>query len=103
MTNTELRELIRDKVCDEETLDNILLLEGDEFADGAIGITEDNRVVYSYSRLVESLSEAYNLEGSKEERELQASEWLNYNTLRAIPYMNKGGQLAPLVIFEFEE
>lgn len=52
MTNDDLKLKIQDMVMDESELDRIIVLEGDEFADGAIGLTEDNRLVYSYERLV---------------------------------------------------
>ena len=55
MTNNELKEIIREQVGEDEA-DNIIVLEGDEFADGCIGISEDNRLVYSFEKLVESIS-----------------------------------------------
>ena len=79
MNNIKLKEMVGDYVLDEEELDKIVVLEGDEFADGAIGITDDNRLVYSYDRLVESLAKEY---GSEE----SARDWLDYNTIRSIPY-----------------
>jgi len=46
MTNEELKYLISELVGDEEELNQIIILEGDEFADGAIGLSEDNRVAH---------------------------------------------------------
>ena len=91
MNNKELKELIRENCCEEE-LDSIIVLEGDEFADGAIGISQDNRVVYSYWKLVESLMKNWNLED-----ETEAIEWLDYNTLRALPYMEADGK-SPIIL-----
>ena len=85
MTNDELKDILADEIMDEE-------IEGDEFADGIIGYTDDFHLVYSYERLVESLTIVY---GSEEE----AIEWLEYNTIRAIPYMSKDG-LEPVIIHE---
>ena len=45
MSNNELRDRISQVVTDEDELDKIIILEGDEFADGAIGLTGDNRIV----------------------------------------------------------
>lgn len=42
MTNIELKEIISDMVFDEDELNKIIVLEGDEFADGAIGLTMNN-------------------------------------------------------------
>lgn len=92
MTNAELKEKIRMFVVDEDELDRIIILEGDEFADGVVGITADNCLVYSYEKLVESLSKVY---GSEED----AIEWLEYNTFRSLPYMASHGNV-PLIIYE---
>lgn len=91
MTNDELKDLIADLVTDEEILDQIIVLEGDEFADGAIGLTDDYHLVYDYNKLVKSLSE--HNKWSEEE----AIEWLDYNTLRAISYMESAGNV-PIII-----
>ena len=93
MNNLELKEKLKEYVLDEEILDKIVVLEGDEYADGAIGITEDNRVAYSYSNLVESLARVY---GTEED----AIEWLDFNTLRSIPYIESQGLLAPVIVYE---
>lgn len=92
MTNAELKEIICDQVGDEEAND-IIVLEGDEFADGCIGISEDNRLIYSYEKLVESLSKQ---EGVSE---TDAIEWLEYNTIRSLPYMSSYGN-PPIIMHE---
>lgn len=102
MKNNDLRGFIEEMVADEDELNDIVLLEGDEFADGAIGLTEDNRVVYGYERLVKILAGAYGEEGqSDEEKETTAIEWIEVNTIRSLPYMNSQGLKAPLIIREF--
>ncbi len=93
MDNNELKDMIADLVFDDEELNQIIVLEGDEFADGAVGLTDDNRLVYSYERLIESLAKVY---GSEED----AVEWLEYNTIRSLPYMSSYGNI-PLIIHEF--
>lgn len=76
-----------------------LLLEPRELLDKAIVATflnaEGGRVaVYDYALLVGAF--AQDMEGeTPEEREAQAVEWVEYNTLRALPYM---GDWAPLVL-----
>ena len=99
MNNLELKEKIKEYVLDEEILDKIVVLEGDEYADGVIGITEDYRLVYSYEKLVESLMKTYDSE-DESIKWLEAVEWLNYNTLRSIPYMESQGLLAPVIIHD---
>ena len=103
MSNNELKEILYDTIQDEDVLDQMIILEGDEFADGVIGITNDNHVVYSYERLVQSLAKAYRDENqTDEEAELAAMEWIDYNTIRSLPYMEKEG-LAPVIMFELEK
>ena len=92
MNNNQLKDKIADLVMDEDELDHIIVLEGNEFADGAIGITQDNHLVYSYDKLVEALAEAY---GGEE----AAIEWLEYNTIRSLPYMAHVGN-EPIIIYE---
>lgn len=96
MTNDELKSIVSEQVMDEDTLNQTVVLEGDEFADGCIGITEDGRLVYSYERLVHSLSLH---DGMSEE---SAIEWIEYNTLRSLPYMESQGLLAPVIVHEFD-
>lgn len=82
MTNAELKEYIKEQIEDEEIASEVVILEGDEFADGFLGLTADTyQAVYSYERLVTSLStqNKWTLD--------QSVEWLDCNTLRAIPYM----------------
>ena len=54
-----------------------------------VGITEDNRAVYDYDLMVEWLcdTEDFTVE--------EAVEWIEYNTLRALPY---AGPDAPIII-----
>lgn len=58
--------------------------------DGAIiGTTLDGRVIYSFNKMIEELMED---EGWSE---LEAIEWIEYNTLRALPY---AGEKAPIIV-----
>lgn len=91
-TNIELKQKIADMVMDDDELDRIIVLEGDEFADGAVGLTEDNCLVYSYEKLVDSLAKEYGTE-------TDAIEWLEYNTIRSLPYMGSYGNV-PIIMHE---
>ncbi len=92
MTNIELKDLLSEFTDAEDSI----VLEGDEFADGAIGVTEDGHVVYGYNKLAAALAKAW--ECTYEE----AVEWIEYNTIRSLPYMESIGK-APIIIYEFEE
>ena len=93
MTNSDLRERIID-ILGEDEADEVILLEGDEFADGAIGLTDDGNVVYSYNMLVRSLTEKWG-----ETTEQAAQEWIMCNTLPSLAYMKRYG-LAPIILMD---
>ena len=59
--------------------------------DGAIiGYTTDGKVVYDYDKMVVELMED---EGWSD---LEAIEWIDYNTIRSIPY---AGEKAPIIMY----
>ena len=84
---------IRDLIIDELE-EGAIILEGEEFDGGIIGVSIDGRLVYDYDLMVESLSEA---NGMTQE---EATEYIDYNTIRALPYM---GELAPIIIRSINE
>lgn len=59
-----------------------------------IGVTDDNRVVYDFNRMVDWLVSEKNMEAD------EAVEWIEYNTIRAIPYMEEG---APIIMYPLLE
>ena len=63
------------------------------YDDALIGVTEDGRAVYDYNRMIEWLVAT---EGFTEE---EAMEWIDYNTIRALPYM---GENAPIIVYPIE-
>jgi hypothetical protein len=66
-----------------------MLLQDYSFDDALIGVTEDNRAVYEYGRMVEWLMKK---EGWSYD---DACEWIDYNVVRALPYM---GKEAPIIM-----
>ena len=92
MTNLDIKHQIADLIGDDQdVLNTIIILEGDEFADGFIGLSTDNRAVYAYDKLVDSLSRFNNWSTD------EAIDWLEYNTIRSLPYL---GDKSPIVIHE---
>ncbi len=67
-----------------------ILLEDYDYADAFVGVTDDGRDVYEYGKMVEGLMAKENWTYG------QAAEWIDYNTLRALPY---AGRHAPLIIY----
>lgn len=74
--------------------EDVLLLARYSYDDALIGITEDGRAVYDYEKMVRWLVETEGFE------ELDAIEWIDYNTIRALPYM---GPDAPIIMHPLPE
>lgn len=76
---------IRNKLpCDAVVFDNM------SYDNAIIGATFDGRAIYSFEKMTEELM---NDEGWDEQ---DAIEWIEYNTLRALPY---AGEKAPMVVY----
>ena len=63
------------------------------YDDALIGVTDDDRAVYDYDKMVEWLMKT---EGFSD---MEAIEWIDYNTIRALPY---AGDKAPIIMFPLE-
>ena len=69
------------------------LILGDMFMaydNSIVGVTTDGRVVYDFDKMVEELMQ--DEEWSYEE----AVEWIDYNTIRSLPYAGCG---APIIMY----
>jgi hypothetical protein len=73
--------------------EDVLILKDYSYDDALIGVTDDYRAVYDYVKMVDWLVKT---EGWSE---IEAMEWIDYNTIRALPYM---GDDAPIIIFPLE-
>lgn len=62
------------------------------YSEAVVGITEDERVVYSYDKMVKCLT-ADGMDYS------EAAEFIDYNTLRTLPYM---GDKAPVIMYDID-
>ena len=88
MSNKRINEIITELGYEE-----VILFENYDYADALIGISIDNRAVYSYEKMVDFLVKKENF--TREE----AIEWIDYNTIRALPY---AGEKAPIIVTEEE-
>ena len=70
--------------------EDVVIFENYSYDDALIGVSEDGRAVYDYEKMVEWL---VNKEGMPCE---DAVEWIDYNTIRALPY---AGASAPIIVF----
>ena len=83
----------RDTLC-ELGYEDAIVFENPDYEDAIIGTTHDDRVVYSFDKMVEWLMEKDGMEYE------EAVEFIEYNTLRAIPYF---GDRAPVVLMNEEQ
>lgn len=77
----------------EAGYEGIKYLTNYSYDDALIGVSEDGRAIYSYERMIEWLM---NEEGWTDN---EAVEWIEYNTIRALPYFGEG---APIIMYELE-
>ena len=85
------------RTAEEKLLDNgyddVPFLTDEGYDSALIAVTDDNRAVYDYDKMVEDLCTRYGWTAE------EAIEWIEYNTLRALPYF---GEDAPVVIHMLE-
>lgn len=74
-------------ITDEDELP--ILLTDHSYDKSIVGITTDGRIVYNYTSMIVEF-----IEDEKCSWE-EAQEWVDYNTMRAIPYF---GPMAPIVL-----
>lgn len=74
----------------EAGYEDVVYLVNYGYDDALIGVTDDGRAVYDYNKMVEWLMNKENWS------EIDAIEWIEYNTMRAIPYMGEG---APIIMY----
>lgn len=78
----------------ENGYDDVMYLTEFGYDDALIGVTDDGRAVYDYELMVEWLM------GTQDWSYEEATECVDYNTLRALPYM---GEDAPIVMNRLED
>lgn len=67
--------------------EDVVLLENYSYDDALIGVTDCGRAVYDFDKMVEWLvdTEDFTIE--------EATEWIEYNTIRALPYAGPNGPI----------
>ena len=89
MKDEKFRKALDAMVEDQGIEEEVLILDDHAYDKSIIGLTEDGRLVYDFDKMVKEFAEDEQCD------ELDAIEWLEFNTLRALPYM---GERAPIVI-----
>lgn len=73
--------------------EDITIFSNCSYDDALIAVTDDGRAVYDYDLMVKWLMDEEGWD------EMDAIEWIEYNTIRALPYM---GDEAPVIIHRLE-
>lgn len=73
--------------------EDIMLFANYSYDDAFIGVSEDGRAVYDYVKMVKWLMKEENW------TEEEAVEWIDYNTIRSIPYW---GDEAPIIMYPID-
>ena len=94
MEDKKFRKALDALVEDQGIEEEVIRLDNHHYDKSIIGMTEDGRLIYSFELMVQELMED---EGCSE---TEAIEWLEYNTLKALPYM---GERAPIIMMETRE
>lgn len=79
------------EVCDyaDEKEVDIILLENPRFENSIIGISSDDRVIYDLDLMIQDLMKENDMSYD------EALEFIEYNTLRALPYYDN----APIILY----
>lgn len=83
----------RERLADAGYEDSIVF-DCPDYDDAIVGVTDEGNVVYDFNKMVDCLVEH---DGMTRE---EAVEFIEYNTIRAIPY---AGECAPIVITLIED
>ena len=70
--------------------EDVLIFSNPSYDDALVGVTEDNRAVYDFDKMVDWLCQH---DGFSHE---EAVEFIEFNTIRALPYY---GEEAPVIIY----
>ena len=71
--------------------EDIIILKNFSYDTALVGISDDRRAIYDFNKMVQWLMRVEGFD------ETEAIEWIEYNTIRALPY---AGAKAPIVAFE---
>lgn len=88
-TDTGTAMTVDERICDAG-YESVVIFEDYSYDSAFIGVTDDNRAVYDFDKMVEWL---VSTEGMFP---MEAIEWIEYNTVRALPYL---GDKAPIIVY----
>lgn len=81
---------LKKTLCEIGCGDAVLLAPPMDYSGAVVGVSDDGRVVYSYTLMVQCLMD----KGMGED---EAMEFIDYNTIRALPY---AGRKSPILVYD---
>lgn len=88
-------ELLKELLSNDGYEDSVLF-ENPSYETAVIGISDTGQVCYSYNKMVEYLMK------TDEMTEEDAIDFIDYNTIRALPYASSYGN-RPIVVYDYYE
>lgn len=85
-----MNEALRQAICDMDH-DDAVVFDKPDYDDAIIGITDEGQVIYDYDTMVKCLVDRDGMS------ETEAIEFIDYNTIRALPY---AGEKAPIIMYK---
>ena len=74
--------------------DGCVVFDNHAYDKSIVGVDTFGRAIYSYDKMIKEFAEDENVD------ELEAMEWVDYNTVRALSYM---GDNRPIILMNLEE
>lgn len=74
----------------ENGYEEVITLTNFSYDTALIGVSDDNRAIYDFEKMIEWLVETQNWTNE------EAIEWIECNTIRALPYFREG---APIIMY----
>lgn len=87
----EILDILKERLTDGGFTS--IVLEEPAYETAIIGITDEGAVVYDYDKMIQYLVDK---DGMTDE---DAIDFISYNTIRAIPYMNMEGAVKPIIVY----
>lgn len=92
-TDKEIEDYII-KQCGDLAIGEVGYFINPNYAPAILGISTDNRVVYSHNKMVE-----YLMEINKDWDYMDATEWIEYNIFQVIP---SAGDYPPIIVYDIK-
>ena len=75
-----MNQEIRDALCDMG-YEEAVVFDGPDYDEAIVGVSEEGRAIYDFDKMVQILVERDGME------EMEAIEFIEYNSIRALPYV----------------